>query len=360
MQLIDRYILKLFLSYLVAGFVVFITLYLTVDVVSFATRHDAASTTSILKYFAYHTPYVMYQLMPVVCLMATLFTLSSLNKTNELVALFSLGVGLTRVALPILIMVALISGAVFAIGDQVLPLLIQKRRYVEYVEIEKHPGLYSTVKTNKIWYRSENILFNIKTLNPEVSKAQGITLYYFAPNWELTQLIAADEVEMKGSSWLLKNGLVTLFAAESSFPLTKSFTSKVITMNEELKDIQTTSDSAEVMSLKELSRFIDHNREAGLDNLHRYEVDYHAKFGFAFASLVMSMVGVPFSVGRTRSGGTFVNLGICLAMAFAYWIAYSSALTLGKHGALPPIIAAWGPNFLTMILALFLFKRLKR
>jgi lipopolysaccharide export system permease protein len=164
---------------------------------------------------------------------------------------------------------------------------------------------------------------------------------------------------MKGNLWDLKDGLVTLFASESSFPLTKSFEDKTITMNEDLKDIQSTADSAEVMSLSELSRFIERNREAGLDTL-RYEVDYHAKFGFAFAALVMSVVGVPFSVSRARSGGAFVNLGICLALAFGYWAAYNSALSLGHHGALPPIVAAWGPNIIAILIAWFSLHRLRQ
>jgi lipopolysaccharide export system permease protein len=359
MSLIDRYILKLFLLYLVAGIAVFVTLYMTVDVMSFAMRHTDADTTSLIKYYSYHAPWVIYQLVPVACLMATLFTMATLNKTNELTALFSMGMSLLRVSAPILIAVAVISLSVFGVGDQVLPRLLQKRNYVEYVEIKRRPGLYSTVKTNKIWFRTENILFNIKTLNPDTRKAQGITLYYFDPNWQLTQLIAAAEVEMKGSVWDLKNGLVTLFAQESSFPLTRSFTEKTIAMNEDLKDIQSTANSSDLMSLKELGRFIARNKEAGLDTL-RYEVDYHAKFGFAFAALVMSLVGVPFSVSRTRSGGLFVNLGICLALAFLYWVAYSSGLTLGEHGVLPPIIAAWGPNLITVAIALVLLRRLRR
>src|SRR4051812_17171429 len=102
MQLIDRYILKLFLLFLVAGILVFVTLYLTVDVMSFALRNADATGTALFKYYSYKTPAVIYQLMPVACLMATLFTLSTLNRTNELTALFSLGMGLLRVAAPIL------------------------------------------------------------------------------------------------------------------------------------------------------------------------------------------------------------------------------------------------------------------
>lgn len=359
MSLIDRYILKLFLMYLAAGVLIFVTLYLTVDVMSFAVKYADAGAGTLIKYYSYHTPWIIYQLMPMACLMATLFTLSTLSRTNELTALFSMGMSLRRIAMPILIAVAVVSVLVFGVGDQLLPRFIQKRNYVEYVDIKKRPGLYSTVKTNKIWFRTENILFNIKTLNPESASAQGITLYYFDPTWQLTQLIAASRVEMKGDLWDLKDGLVTLFATESSFPLTRTFETKTITMNEDLKDIQSSSNSSDIMSLRELSRFIDRNKEAGLDTL-RYEVDYHAKFGFAFAAFVMSLVGVPFSVSRQRSGGTFMNIGVCLALAFLYWVAYSSGLTLGEHAVLPPILAAWGPNLITVGAALFFMRRLKR
>lgn len=359
MLLFDRYILRLFLGYLVAGFVVFLTLYLVFDFMSFALRNNDVSSASLLKYYAYHTPAVIYQLMPVVCLMATLFTLSALNKSNELTALFSVGVSLMRVATPLLIAVAILSTAIFWMGDRVLPGFAQKKNYVEFVEIKKRPGLYSTVKTNKIWYRSDNVLFNIKTLNPQTARAQDITLYYFDAAWNLIQLITAKEVTLRGSQWDLKNGLVTLFAPENSFPLTKSFEEKVISMNEDLSDIQRSSNSSAVMSLNQLGKFIDRNKEAGLDTL-RYEVDYHAKFGFAFAALVMCLLAVPFSVTRARSGGAFVSLGVCLLLAFGYWATYSSALTLGQHGVLPPLLAAWGPNIIAVALAAFFLLRIKR
>jgi lipopolysaccharide export system permease protein len=74
----------------------------------------------------------------------------------------------------------------------------------------------------------------------------------------------------------------------------------------------------------------------------------------------MSFLGIPFSVSRQRSGGTALNVGITLLLAFAYWAAYSSGITLGQHGVLPPIIAVWLPNAIMVALsAVFLF-RLKR
>jgi lipopolysaccharide export system permease protein len=298
-------------------------------------------------------------MIPVSCLLATVFTIGNLNKSNELVALFSCGMSLARVSAPTLILVTIISAMSFWAADRILPVFAQKKNYVYYVKIKQRPGLYSTVKTNKIWYRSGNILYNIKTLNPQAKRAQGISLYYFDDVWRLTQLISANSVKMKGQDWTLSDGTITLFTEKSSFPLTQNFDKKSILMGEEAGDLTSTASSAEQMTLSDLAGFIKKNREAGLDTL-RYEVDYHSKFGFAFAAFVMSLLGIPFSVGGGRSGGTIKNIGLCMGVTFLYWSFYSSFITLGQHGAIPPVLAAWVPNFTTVFLAIYLLIRLKR
>lgn len=359
LNLIDRYIARLFLTYFLGGLLVFVTIFLAVDFLSFAVRFADAGTDALFRYYLYFTPSIIYQLLPVACLLATVFSLSTLNKSAELIALYSVGMSLARISAPILILVALLSAFSFWLSDKVLPRFEQKKNYTYYVELKKTPGLYSTVTTNKIWYRSENVLFNIKTLDAEASTAYGLTLYYFDPSWKLVQMITAESVNLDGSQWELAKGNVTLFLEDSSFPLTKTFDKKVIQLNEEIADLQSSARASDIMSLAELRKFIAKNKEAGLDTL-RYEVDYQAKFGFAFAAFVMSLMGIPFSVKSQRSGGTFLNIGICIGLAFLYWAFYSSSITLGKHGALYPVVAAWAPNLIMLALAIFLLLRLKR
>lgn len=348
----------MFAGFFIAGLSVFVTLFVTVDFMSNINRFDAP-VEAVGQYYMYAIPGIIYQMIPVACLLGTIFTLSALNRSNELVALFSSGMSLARISMPILALVVLVSGFSFWLGDRVLPIITQKKNYVYFVEIRKQPGLYSTVKTNKIWYRSNNILFNIKTLQPERAQAQGLTMYYFDGDWQLIQMITAASVALKGDTWDLENGSVTLFPRESNIPMNQEFKQKTITMGEDSSDLQSTSQASDMLSLKELQKFIQRNKEAGLDTL-RYEVDYHAKFSFAFAALVMSFIGIPFSVSRQRSGGTAVNVGICVGLAFGYWSAYSSGLTLGQHGALPPIFAAWVPNLAVLALSIVFLLRLKK
>ena len=161
MKIFDFYIAKVFFVYWFGGLVVFATLYLTVDALGMVTQHSDVGIMSFVRYYAYSLPALIYQLFPVICLFAVLFTISQLNRSNELVALYSMGHSLFRISLPVVMCVALLSLVFFGISDRVFPRLALKKKYVEYVEIKKRPGAFGTVKTNRIWYRSENVLFNI-------------------------------------------------------------------------------------------------------------------------------------------------------------------------------------------------------
>lgn len=357
-SIIDRYIAKLFLGFFLGGLVVFVTLFVTVDFMSNFVRSDAPFQ-SIVSFYLLSLPSLIYQMMPVACLMGVVFTLGSLGKTNELVALFASGMSLARVSLPILSLVVLISSVSFFLNDRVVPILNQKKNYVLYVEIKKQPGLYSTVKTNRIWYRSGNALYNIKTLSPDTATAMGLTMYQFDSTWRLAQMITAQAVKLQGTTWDLSDGTVTVFPIETNVPMTQDFQAKRITVAEDAKDLQSSGATTDSLPLKELARFIKRNKESGLDTL-RYEVDYHAKFSFAMAAFVMSLIGIPFSVGKARSGSAAFGAGITIGLAFAYWAFYSSGLTLGKHGALPPILAAWIPNVVMSGFAIFSLVRMRR
>lgn len=345
---------------MVGGLLVFITLFVAIDAMSMLVSYPGTSGATLLQYYGYSLPEVIYRMIPVASLLAVVMTLSTLQKGNELTALFSIGTSLFRVVLPMLFWVIINCGLVFLLSDQVLPGFAKQKNFVFYHEIRKSPALYSIVKTDRIWYRSKDMIFNIKTLNAKANKAQGLTLFFLNPEFDsLLQMIVAEAVDMKGSQWILKNGTVTLDSGESSFPMTSQFKEKTIVMGEDAKDLSSTANTSDILSLSELAQFIKKNKEAGLDTL-RYEVDYHAKYGFALSSLVMVLLGIPFAVGNARSGGMMLNMGITLGLVFVYWMMYSSALTLGNYGQIPPVMAAWAPNSISVFASVWLFRRLRR
>jgi len=358
MNRIDKYISGLFWLYFLGGILIFATIFVAIDALGLIVEYKNVPSDILLSYYTYSLPEVIYRMVPVACVMSIVFSLSTLNKSNELVALYSTGMSLTRICAPMLIWVLVLCGFEYAIGDRVLPNFAKSKNYIFYNQIKKNPSLYSMVKTNKIWYRSKDTIFYIKTLNEQTHKAQGLTLYYFNDAWDLMQMITAKEVDLSGENWQLTDGTVTLFTEDSSFPLTSQFKTKTIVMGEDAKDLTSTAHTSDVLSNAELRQFINKNKDAGLDTV-RYEVSYHSKFSYALSAIVMALLGIPFSVTRGRSGGVMRNVGICLGLIFLFWVSYSSSLTLGNYGYMPPLIAAWFPIFAMSWLSYYLIKRVK-
>lgn len=356
---IDRYILTLFWTSFLAGLLIFVTLFIATDAMSTILKYTGVASSVFIKYYAYFAPEIIYKMLPIACVVGMVMTVSSLNRGSELVALFASGMSLFRVSRIIFISILLICGFSYYMSDQLMPMFSKNKSYIFYSEIEKNPSLFQTIKTNRIWYRSKNSIYNIKTLNAEGNKAQGLTLYFFNDRWDLIQMLTANSVMMNGSQWVLQNGTITVFSEDSSFPMNDRFLEKTIVMSEEAQDLRSTGQTSDLLTQAQLSRFIEKNKDAGLDTI-KYEVDFHSKFSFALAGLVMSLLALPFCVGKTRGGGMMLNIGICLGLVLVYWIFYSSSQTLGQHGQLKPMMAAWMPNVVMLGLGVTLLLRLKR
>jgi lipopolysaccharide export system permease protein len=356
---IDRYLSGLFWVHFFGGLLVFVTMFTAMDALGMMVQYKDVAFSAWLAYYGYSIPEMIYRMVPVACVLSIVFTLSTLQRANELVALYSIGMSLLRVCAPMLVWVVVLCAVEFTLGDRVLPNFARNKNFIFYNDVKKNPSLYSTVKNQRIWYRSHDIIFNLKTLNEKQHKGQGITLYYLSDNWELIQLITAKEVDFDGSQWKLHDGSVTLFTEDSSFPLSSQFKTKTILMGEDSKDLSSSGNTtSEMLSIDELKQFIKKNKEAGLDTV-RYEVDLYSKYSYTLAALVMALLGIPFSVNRSRSGGTMMNLGICLGLIFSFWISYTSSITLGNYGHLPPMVAAWAPILLCLGVAYIFIRRVR-
>mgnify|MGYP001248770276 CR=1 FL=1 len=111
MKLLDRYLLKTFLSFFVITCVSFIGLYLIVD---FFQRFrmflsNDATAWQMASYFLYSIPLIISLVLPAAILLASLLTYSSLSKFSEITAMKANGISLYRISLPALGVAAILS-----------------------------------------------------------------------------------------------------------------------------------------------------------------------------------------------------------------------------------------------------------
>jgi lipopolysaccharide export system permease protein len=64
----------------------------------------------------------------------------------------------------------------------------------------------------------------------------------------------------------------------------------------------------------------------------------------------MPLLGAVAAFGIARSGRLFIRAVIGMALGFAYFVADKFGLAMGNLGAYPPLLAAWGPFLLFLLI----------
>ena len=314
------------------------------------------SPYDIIFHKFYKIPLIFVQMNPPAVLLSTVITLSGLNRTNELVACYAIGVGLNRVFSVILSLVFMISCLSLVLQDQILPSFFRKATTFYWKEMKKKTDFFYDIKKDKIWYRTKNLIYNLRNFDSASKTIFGMSVYTFDENFNLVQMIDAERATYTPKGWKLMNGTVTLFPKDDPFPLTQKFEEKELVISESPKDFQEIEKEVDGLRLKELQRYIQKVKNAGADTK-KYEVKLQSRISLSFIPLVMCFLAVPFSTGRRREGGLVKDLGLCMGLTFFYWLFYSIGLSLGTNGALPSWLGAWLPSAIFIALTVTLIAR---
>ena len=305
-----------------------------------------------------NVPKSLIQIIPPATLMATVFSLSTLARSHELVAMYSIGVSLKRVAGVILALVFLVCCFTLIMQDRILPPVFRKRMTYYHRDMKKEQDFFMDLKQDKIWYRSQNLIYNLKFFDMKTNTIHGMAVYEFDRDFNLIGLIEAARATHEDNGWKLVDGTVTSFSASDPFPTTQPFAEKTLKITETPKDFKEIDKEVEGLRIRELYRYIERTKEAGTDTKPT-EVKFHSRISLSFIPLVMCLLGIPFSVRGRREAGFARDLGLSLGVTLFYWLFYSIGLSLGTNGALPPWLAAWLPSTIFAAAAVGLMMRLR-
>ena len=138
-HILPRYLRHHFINILTFCLLSVILLFLVFDLVENLDKFmdRKVSWNVVLMYYIYYIPYILVLIMPVATLLAAVFSVGSLAKHNEMVAMKALGFSLYQVMITILFLGFLVSLLTFALAEAVVPPANQKRE-----EISRQPIRY--------------------------------------------------------------------------------------------------------------------------------------------------------------------------------------------------------------------------
>jgi len=306
----------------------------------------------VVELLLYNLPDIIVRTFPIAILFSTMTGIGRLNRENEITAFRMGGISLYRLIIPVLIVGIIISGLTFFFNEEIVPWANHKAKNIIRNTILKE-SMPNTQE--EVFFRGpKGRLFYVKEYNESEDKINNIIIYNIKENDQsetYPEVITAQMGVIKENIWELQDGIIHEYNKEGNIILESQFKQMKFEITEEMQQAYGNQKTTNEMSRKELAKNIKLFRKSGI-SVNSLLVDYHLKLAQPFVAFIFVLIAVPLSLTNKESKA--VNITFTIIIIFAYYLILSVCRSLGRNEILPPLIAAWLPNTIFMILGLLI------
>jgi LPS export ABC transporter permease LptG/LPS export ABC transporter permease LptF len=358
--LMDVYILRTFFYFfaiLLAGFIVIFDAFTLFDLLGDIARNHIPFLT-VVNYFRFLIPLMVYRLVPLAALVATLVSLGNLAKNNESTAFKASGVSLYRLCFPLILAGVILALGMFLLDDTFLPRATQRQDALRNL-IKGKPAQTYFHPTHE-WIFGENMkVFNYRVYDPDQNLFGGISIFELDPNtFQMRRRVYANRArwERDLNAWILESGWVRDFSGDR---VTRYAPFNVLSLpefreapsyfNREVRQ-------SYQMNWSQLSAYIRALRQAGFETA-QLTVQWHEKFAFPLIAAIIVFLGAPFAF-LVGTRGAVGGLALAVGIGIAYWATSALFEAMGAVGQLPPLLAGWAPDGIFFFLGAYFFLKM--
>ncbi len=353
MRLLDRYVGQA-VQLAVLGVLAVVTMLFVL--VNFFTEFEKVGRVDYtawkaLEYVLLWLPKLIYQFFPMAALLGTMLGLGLLASHSELVVIRAAGVSKLRIALAALKSLLALILIAFFIGEVVAP---PAEQYAEQMKLQ---ALGSKITFNTrfgLWLRDGQTVVNVRSLQRE-GRLQGVTLYLFDAQRNLTRRIDARSARREGDAWILERVRVADIRPAGIRVAHRKTMPWQTSLDQDLVD--TITYNPESLSIWDQVAYIGYLKRNGLD-ARLYELALWNKIVMPFTILAMVLLAVPFVFvsGRQTGMGRQVMIGFLIGIVF--YIIDRLAGQMGLVYDFPPWLSAGMPTLLILMASAWLYRRL--
>ncbi len=296
----------------------------------------------ILQYFGVRLPSIVAQILPAVFLLATVVTLCLMGHSRELTALHAGGISFATVA-SILVMCGVFWGAVQFGCSQFLA--SEGERYSQQIWQEQVRKKDLDDRTlDDVWFMENGWTVSIRTLRAD-GQGTGFSAFHVRDgNADVDVIVRAPKVTGSENGWTAID-VVRLYPDDYRREVLPSLTLD-LHQDPELF-FSTESNNLQQLPLWQLGDAIEQLGAAG-SNVDGLRTVWHGKIAYAASLVVMALLGAAIV---SRFSNVYIAVAISMAGTFIMYALTMFGESLGQRGALPPFMAAWGPDFLLLLIA---------
>jgi len=294
-------------------------------------------------------PGLVYELIPVACLIGTLYALATLARHSEITVLRASGLA-TRSLLGVLYRVAaLLAVATFLIGEILVPVSDRLGQELKAGAMDKAFAQQGFI--SGIWVKDGRNFINIRHAVSE-SFLEEVRIYSFDEAGALASVTDAGSAAFaERGGWLMSEVVKTSLDGERVSVERRQSDVWASSITPDL--LSALMIAPERMSLYDLFNYTRHlsgNRQS----TERYEIAIWKKLFYPLASLVMVTLALPFGYVHDRVGGVSLKIFGGVMLGIAFYALNGLFSNLGVINAWPPVASAAAPAVLFFLAAVSL------
>lgn len=357
MKILDRYVLQKFLLpfvYCIFGFIAIWFIFdLSDNLPDFL--QGKVGIPMLLTYYKSQIPQIIVITLPIAQLLALLYSLTAMSRTNEIISMLGAGLSVTRVLVPLFIMGLLLTAVTAYFNYESAPHaeMIKKQMLREIkrgkaIESNLSGHLYRNREARRTWfirkvYVKDQKLSDIQVL--EQDEDFNIVREWFARNafydpvTHTWRLVVTKYVELDPEGYVTKS----------------EFADEIIIKdwNESPWRIASSVMNPDYLSVEELKDYLHYNRDFPEKRLAPYLTQMYYRWALPWVCLVVVFLAAPMGIVYSRRG---ILGGVAVAIGLFFSLVFVSSLfvALGKGSRVPAVVAAWGPLVAFFLIGLWL------
>lgn len=354
-RLHTRYVFRRFLGFFALCLLSAVFMFLVIDLVGNSKIWLDRQPREVYAYYLNYLPHIVYLILPVALLLASVFAVGQLAKNLEITALKAAGVSLLRILSPILLFGLLVTAIMFHFGNTLLPESNHRRFQINEPKTPEGEAGDPMEKFNFVFTGSDHTLYYFEYYSAHRKSGQRVTLMR-EEKGRIVKRYDAQGMDWDLDGWKLENGTSRSF--EKGAVVTESFKTLKLKLADKPEDLIYNRIYPDEMTLKELEKRIAVLKRSG-EPTRVFETQRLFRFSSPFVNLFMVVIGISLAAGTVKAG-LARNFGLALLITFLYYVALRVGLVMGENGSLTPAEGAWLGNALFAPFGLFLLWRASR
>ncbi len=362
MNTIDRYILKKYFTTFFFSIFLFTVIAVVVDISEKTddfVKSGLGFTGIVMNYYIGFVPYIIALLFPLFVFISVIFFTSKMAGRSEFIAILASGASMRRILRPYAIGGGCLALLLWFSANFVIPKANDIRTSFEQKYVDQLSSYTSLVKpSNDVYFRIDSFTYAGVRNYDTAAKSGGPFFMERIKGNELVYNLRAEylrwDTAKNTNKWQLDNVFErTINGLQEHVSITQK---KQMNFNFRPFDLSHDEYAKDKLTTPQLLQFIQLEQLRGSENVNELKVEEYRRWATPIAVIILTLIGGIVASRKVRGGsGMHIAIGIMLGLLFFLMDRFSTVFS--AKGNLPPVIAAWIPDVVFAIAAVYLYKR---